>query len=111
MSPPKNTQVNLLLNVWGMNPVVVIFFFFFFFFFFLLFFFFFFFWGGGVSIVYNTVATSVQVPAVLLLINQKRILLFVQLSDEKVKSTFDWSIAMQVGISLHSWYIALHYIH
>ena len=50
---------------------------------------------------------SIQALAVLLVTNQKQILLFSQLSHEKVKSAFDWSIAMQFGISLHSWSIAL----
>ena len=29
---------------------------------------------------------------------------------QEVKSAFDWSIAVQFGINLHSWYVALQYI-
>ena len=51
-------------------------------------------------IVYNTVAKSSQLPAVLLLTNQIQISLFAQLSCAKIKSAFDWSIAVQFGINL-----------
>ena len=43
--------------------------------------------------VYNAIATFIQVPVVLLLTNQMQISFFEQPSHEKVKSTFDWSIA------------------
>ena len=61
-----------------------------------------------VLVVYNAVATSSQPPAVLLLTNQIWISLFARWAVQKVKSAFDWSIAVQFGINLHSWYIALH---
>ena len=48
------------------------------------------------------VATSSQPPEVLLLTNQIRISLFARWTVQKVKSAFDWSIAMQFGINLHS---------
>ena len=42
--------------------------------------------------------------------HQIQISLFAHLAMQNVKSAFDWSIAVQFGINLHSWYIALQYI-